>query len=632
MRHAIWGTCAHSGRCLVATQKPHRHSGTPRASPLRLTLRAGFDFPVVCQQALACLCHTLRIRGTRRPDGRIGAGACAHGSRNEYTGKGIASSGRSPSARRTCSSDQRRYGVNTQSSDTSGNLAATALSAAHGGGAVGLSGGPRPLFPTDMLPRGFILRLTVFLAVLTAIRLAGVYFSNTELFYDEAQYWLWSRELAWGYFSKPPLIGWLIRVGTEICGDGAACIRSISPIVHTMTSVMVFLLGRKLFDERFGFWSAVVFATLPGVSLSSTLITTDVPLLFFWTCALLCLVKLLETRAWTWSVLLGVALGFGMLAKYAMVYFLLGLAIYMAISPRARWLLASLRGWLPLLITLVMLAPNFAWNVGNQFITFAHTADNANWQGSLFHPLQALEFFGAQFGVFGPILFAILIWATWQAIRDGWGDPYKFLLCFSVPIVLLMTMQGLLSRAHANWAAVAYISASVLVAALMVEQRARALYAASFLIHLFALLTIGFGGALAGKIALPGDVDPYARVLGWRGIAEATREQVESGEFPAVMADRRSISAELHYYLRDMDMRIVSWDRGGLPQDHYELTRPITTATPEPILLVTLSPNIDRIASRFESAEKLGAREIPAGPTRSRTVRFFRLEGFRPDG
>ena len=47
------------------------------------------------------------------------------------------------------------------------------------------------------------------------LRLFALYFAKTDLFFDEAQYWLWSRDLAFGYFSKPPLIAWLIRLATE---------------------------------------------------------------------------------------------------------------------------------------------------------------------------------------------------------------------------------------------------------------------------------------------------------------------------------------------------------------------------------------------------------------------------------
>jgi 4-amino-4-deoxy-L-arabinose transferase-like glycosyltransferase len=488
---------------------------------------------------------------------------------------------------------------------------------------------PRPIFPVDMLPQGFVWRLVVFLIVLTAVRLVTVYYARTDFFYDESQYWSWSLDLEWGYFSKPPLIAWLIRAGAEICGNGQACIRSISTVVHTATSVIVFLLTRKLFDERFGFWAAVVFATLPGISLSSTLITTDVPLLFFWALALLCLVKLLETRAWIWAVTLGLAVGLGLLAKYAMIYFFLGLAVYMMLSPRARWLLSDLRGAAVVAIAGGLLAPNIAWNLQNGLVTFAHTADNANWSGSLVNPLQALEFFGAQFGVFGPIVFGILIWATWRAVREGWSDPYRFLLCFAVPIVLLITLQAFLSRAHANWGATAYVSASVLVAALMVERRARGWYAASFLIHIFALAVISFGTMFAGQVALPGVKDPFARVLGWQAIARGAEQRFAGGDFGSIMADHRSLTASMIYYLRDQDIPIVRWRGDGPPSHHFELKRPITAQTPEPILFVTRRASIGGIGARFDSVTKMGEESFAAGPTESRRIHFYRLEGFR---
>ena len=35
---------------------------------------------------------------------------------------------------------------------------------------------------------------------------------------DEAEYWAWSRRLAWSYYSRGPLIAWLIRLATELLG------------------------------------------------------------------------------------------------------------------------------------------------------------------------------------------------------------------------------------------------------------------------------------------------------------------------------------------------------------------------------------------------------------------------------
>ena len=69
-------------------------------------------------------------------------------------------------------------------------------------------------------------------AVLTAARLAALFISPLQLYPDEAQYWLWSRALHWGYVSKPPMIAWLIRATTQIGGDREAWVRVSAPLLH----------------------------------------------------------------------------------------------------------------------------------------------------------------------------------------------------------------------------------------------------------------------------------------------------------------------------------------------------------------------------------------------------------------
>jgi 4-amino-4-deoxy-L-arabinose transferase-like glycosyltransferase len=72
--------------------------------------------------------------------------------------------------------------------------------------------------------------------VLTVLRVA-LFVTPFELYPDEAQYWLWSRDLAFGYFSKPPMIAWLIWATTGVGGDaepwvrhgGAACCTPARP-------------------------------------------------------------------------------------------------------------------------------------------------------------------------------------------------------------------------------------------------------------------------------------------------------------------------------------------------------------------------------------------------------------------
>ncbi len=98
----------------------------------------------------------------------------------------------------------------------------------------------------------------------------------------------------------------------------------------------------------------------------------------------------------------------------------------------------------------VVILPNLVWNATNGMATASHILDNVGWvrDDSPFASLnpQGLgEFFLAQFAVFGPILFATLLWAAARG-----REPR--LLVFALPPVLIVCAQALLDRAYANWA------------------------------------------------------------------------------------------------------------------------------------------------------------------------------------
>ena len=280
------------------------------------------------------------------------------------------------------------------------------------------------------------------LAALLCVRLLALYVNGTDLFFDEAQYWAWSQDPALGYFSKPPLIAWIIGAATTACGPEEACVRLPSPLLHTATSLAVFWLGSRLYDDRIGALSALAFATLPGVSLSAGLISTDVPLLLCWALALVGFAALFETDELWPGLLLGAAFGAGLNAKYAMAWFVGCAAVYLFMTPARRAVLRDKRLYLALAIGFLLIAPNLAWNYSHKFATFSHTAENANWGGSLLHPNKALEFFGAQFGVFGPILFGAFLVIVWRARRAQLPEADRLLLAFSVPIIAVIAGAG----------------------------------------------------------------------------------------------------------------------------------------------------------------------------------------------
>jgi hypothetical protein len=207
---------------------------------------------------------------------------------------------------------------------------------------------------------------------------------------------------------------------------------------------------------------------------------------------------------------------------------------------------------------------------------------------------------------------------------------------FTLPVLALMTTQAFLSRAHANWAAVAYIAATVLVTASLIRDLSWGWLRASFALHLALLIALGFGVAYAGQFRLPLAGDPFARTLGWKEIAAATRAELEDARrqgrpFGSVITDERALTAELLYYMREEPTPVLAWRRGVRPQDHYELTRPLAKGSPEPVLLVGLRPDVDEALDRFARAEPLGTRNIAAGLAQARRIGFYRLDGYKAD-
>jgi 4-amino-4-deoxy-L-arabinose transferase-like glycosyltransferase len=478
------------------------------------------------------------------------------------------------------------------------------------------------------LPKSRLGLAVAILAALTLVRLVGLATSVVDLFPDEAQYWTWSRDLAWGYFSKPPLLAWTIAAAEHVCGSAEACIRAPAPILYFATSLVVYAIAAALYDDRAAFWASMLTALGTGVVFSARIISTDVPLLFCWALALLAYVKLRERPRLSWSVVLGLALGLGLLAKYAMVYFLLGAGLAALLDADARKLLRSREPWIALAIGAALIAPNLLWNLDNGMITFGHTRAVVNAEHTLgLHPGNALEFLAAQFAVIGPIVFAVLILSL-ARVRSRWlTAPDRLMLAFAVPPLALLTLTALLTKAYANWAATSAIAAVVLGAAVLTRREAWSWLRVSIVIGAIAQFALLAGDALATRVSLPflpeGQRDLYRRTLGWRAFAEEAGRLARRIGAASIAGDERNQLGALYYYLRDEPVKILAW-----PSDEnvsFDLTRPLTETAAEPVLFVTICPAPARHLARYAEVEPLGSFTAASGPTSSRAYFAFKL-------
>jgi len=457
-------------------------------------------------------------------------------------------------------------------------------------------------------------------AAITLWRIVELIAAPINLSFDEAQYWSWSLTPEFGYFSKPPVVSWVIGLTTAVFGHEEWAVRMGSALAHGGTALALFSLGRSLYSPRVGLYSAVAFATLPGVSLSSYLISTDPFLMCAWGWGLVVLHKALcaeergEPSLKLWLGL-GVIFGVGMLAKYAMIAFIASMAFAMGFVKEWRGYWKRPGPWLALAVGAVVFAPNVMWNAAHHFVSFAHTKANANLQDSGFHPGKALEFFGGQFAVFGPVMFATLILlvvklkGTLATSQDDERKTLVFLASFALPLIVVMTVQGFISRANANWAAPAYVAGSVwVVPALMKRELWLRL---SIGLHIvLALVIVNFDDITErAGIELSKKTDPMKRLRGWDRAARALENlivQLPQNDGPIVLVfDERKVLTPMLYYMPErlkngMERpQFAKWNPDGHIDDHYELTADLKNYVGRTAYFVTRWPDPNMYAQAF---------------------------------
>lgn len=477
------------------------------------------------------------------------------------------------------------------------------------------------------------------LATLAIARLGLLFLTPLELYPDEAQYWAWAQRLDWGYFSKPPMIAWLIAASTGLGGDAEAWVRLPGWACQTLAGGFVFLAGRRLYGARVGFWAAVVYALAPGVLLSSVVAATDAPLLLGLSAATWAYAGLLQERRRRWAVGLGLALGFAALGKYAAIYFAIGLIAHAATS---RWARAA---WSPARLApagvafAVCLAPNLIWNATHGFETVQHTAGNANWSAAtLFNPVELAEFVGAQFGVLGPAPFAVLLGLAGVAIaRRRATDQERMLWSLLTPPLLLVAGQALLSRANANWAAAFLPPAAILVAAWMSglgawPRRALAATLVSQTLLQAVFATAAIAPAAADALGL---ANGLKRARGWAATSAAVAARVEAaGPVTGVAVDDRFLFNALRYYGRDWLSApgappLTAWVREDEPQSEAETSDPLTPALGRRALAVSLRPDYRaEFRGRFARASVGEPLSVPLDRRRRREIETFVGDGF----
>jgi len=373
-------------------------------------------------------------------------------------------------------------------------------------------------------------------------------FSPLDLSGDEAYYWDWGRHLALGYYSKPPLIGWLMAFSGWVGNDTTLGVRIWALFLGTGTISLIFLFTRHLFSARAGFIAAVILALSPANAALNIIITIDPPLLFAWSLALFASWLFLNAAKWSYSQMLFIicGLGLGVLSKQMMLVFPLLVGLFCLLEPSKRHWLKHPGSWLLAFSILLFLLPPLWWNYQNDWITFKHTSSHFNADPVTLAKRigRFFEFIGSQLGLLSPVTYGLILSVLYLALRR-WSSllaKERYLLVLSVPGIVVFFVLALIQRALPNWPAVFYPASIVLLAGWLsgelsfqkVPQPKLFKWAAGWGFGLMAVLyCLVFFSPL-----LPLQRDAVERVRGWSAYGE-TVARIDDAVF----------GNEAHFYL-----------------------------------------------------------------------------------
>ena len=440
----------------------------------------------------------------------------------------------------------------------------------------------------------------IVLISVTLIRIYSLIVSPIELSVDEAQYWDWSRNVDFGYFTKPPLIAWTIAITTTIFGNEEWAVRLSSPIFHFLTSIVLCQCGQLAFGFNTGRIAALIWIFTPAASLGSFIISTDTPLILFWSLSLLFLLQLLNNSSYNLALGMGISIGLAFLSKYAALYFIIFFILWWVVYDRG-FSLDIKKIFVVILSTLIISAGNIYWNYLNDFVTVNHTVSNADLSEIHLNYSNVIDFLSSQLLVFGPIIFLIFIFIVF----DGFAKNKKLALLamLSLPILLLITIQSFLKIANPNWAVTSYIAASLLISAYLTLNRSKFLRLA-FNTGLIVNLIIS---AYVLKVTMLGSFspmilksDPLRKNLGFEILADNLDEIIDKKNISKVVFERRGDITRFNYYLnRDNNKhknKVFIKTESIIPGNFYEANynyKYSQNSSGDKILIVSNSPNLE---------------------------------------
>lgn len=318
-------------------------------------------------------------------------------------------------------------------------------------------------------------QFTVILILITFVARCFIA-AYTGLGIGESYYFRGALHLDLSYFDQPPLFFWLGSIGIKIFGLNNFGIRFPSVLLFAGTSWLLFLITKKIFTAKAGFWAVVVMNLSAVFTVAiACWFQPDAPLMFFWLLATYFIVELMvsdtgrnsetnrdKRKIYLLWIAVGISMGLATLSKYHVAFLFAGVFIYVGANKNQRHWLWHPGPYLAVLITFIMALPVLWWNYNNGWVSFIFQGSRAGVQHEKFQ-LHLDWFFRS---ILGQSLW-LLPWIWFPTIRQLFISyklrkellAYSFSFWMSVLPIVFFTIVTLWSdlQYHFHWQAPGYM-------------------------------------------------------------------------------------------------------------------------------------------------------------------------------
>lgn len=388
---------------------------------------------------------------------------------------------------------------------------------------------------------------------------------HTELIPEEAYYWTYSQHPALSYFDHPPMVAWMIALGTAISGNTELGVRLSAILLWPASALLLYLTGRLWFGGKIAAFAVLLFSLCPVFVGIGFIVTPDFSLVFFWLLSLYAITQALNTQRSIFWVLAGIGLGCAMLSKYTAVMLTASLFLFLLLAENYRFWLLRYPPWLALVIALAVFSPVIVWNSQNHWASFLFQSSRTEVGNNDPLRVEAGTFWLYQLAALTPFIFGLFAYTLVPAIRRGWlqrDDKWNFVMSFALPLYIVFVLASFKTKGHINWTAPAYLSWSIAAAAIYAELDKGFLRRHPSLWHWFigaAVFVCISSNALVHTSMAWGIPKNFAfnSTGGWRVLAREiahARDELSrsTGKSAFILgADKYNIAAEMGFYSRE---------------------------------------------------------------------------------